>query len=61
MKKGKQMTPKLKAEDPVVRTSIYLPQSLLLAVRHAAVDERLSMTEWILRAVREYMKKGGRS
>jgi hypothetical protein len=47
----------------ITKTMIYLEEDAHLRLKHLAVDERLSMSELIRRAVDEYLekhsKKGG--
>jgi len=47
-----------------MKTMIYLEEDAHLRLKHLAVDERVSMSELIRRAVDEYLekhsKKGGR-
>ena len=49
----------------VMKTMIYLEEDAHLRLKHLAVDERVSMSELIRRAVDEYLgkysKKGGRA
>ena len=48
-------------EDDLVRTTIRLPQSLLAATKHKAIDEGSSLQDVIIRALEQYLsKKGGR-
>jgi Phage integrase family len=51
------MTPK---KQPVVRATLRLPQSLWAAVLHKSIDERVPAAELVARALREFLKKGGR-
>jgi predicted DNA binding CopG/RHH family protein len=44
--------------DPLDRATMRLPQSLLDAVKHRAIDEHISLAELIARALAEYLKKG---
>jgi len=48
----------------IMKTMIYLEEDAHLRLKHLAVDERVSMSELIRRAVDEYLekhsKKGGR-
>lgn len=41
----------------VMKTMIYLEEDAHLRLKHLAVDERVSMSELIRRAVDEYLKK----
>ena len=49
----------------IMKTMIYLEEDAHLRLKHLAVDERVSMSELIRRAVDEYLhnysKKGGRA
>ena len=48
----------------IMKTMIYLEENAHLRLKHLAVDERVSMSELIRRAVDEYLKthstKGGK-
>ena len=48
----------------IMKTMIYLEENAHLRLKHLAVDERMSMSELIRRAVDEYLekhsKKGGK-
>jgi hypothetical protein len=47
--------------DPIVRTTLRLPQSLLNAAKHRGIDDGHSLQEVIIRALEYYLgKKGGR-
>jgi Ribbon-helix-helix protein, copG family len=49
----------------IMKTMIYLQEDAHLRLKHLAVDERVSMSELIRRAVDEYLKnypkKGGKN
>jgi hypothetical protein len=47
--------------ETMARATLRLPQSLWDAVQHQAIDQRIPASELVARAVREYLKKGGRS
>jgi hypothetical protein len=47
--------------EPLARATMRLPQSLWDAVRHRAVDEHATLAELVAKALREYLKKGGRA
>jgi zinc-ribbon domain len=47
-------------KEPVVRATLRLPQSLWAAVQHQAIDEHVTAAELVARALREFLKKGGR-
>lgn len=50
-----------KAEtDRLVRTTVRLPQSLLSAAKHRAIDREMTLQELITEALRSYLAKGGR-
>jgi predicted DNA-binding ribbon-helix-helix protein len=44
-------------EAKIMKTMIYLEEKAHTRLRHMAVDERVSMSELIRRAVDEYLKK----
>lgn len=44
-------------EEGIMRTMIYLEEETHSELRHIAVDERVSMSELIRRAVDEFLKK----
>jgi predicted DNA binding CopG/RHH family protein len=48
--------------DPVVRTTVRLPQSLLNAAKHRGIDDGQTLQEVITRALESYLakNKGGR-
>jgi predicted HicB family RNase H-like nuclease len=50
---------KQKAE-PMARATMRLPQSLWDAVQHRAIDEHISLSELVAKALAEYLKKGVR-
>ena len=47
--------------DPIIRTTIRLPQSLLNAAKHRGIDDGQSLQEVIIRALESYLgkQKGG--
>jgi hypothetical protein len=47
-------------KEPVARATLRLPQSLWDTVQHKAIDLRITATDLVERALREYLKKGGR-
>jgi len=47
-------------KEPVVRATLRLPQSLWETVQHRAIDQHVTATELVTRALREFLKKGGR-
>ena len=52
--------PKTKSEE-LARATMRLPQSLWDEVQHRAIDEHVSLSELVAKALREYLKKGGRA
>lgn len=40
------------AEDPLVLMGFRLPESLKARVQHAAIDERVSLQDWLVDAIR---------
>ena len=50
---------KQKAE-PLARVTMRLPQSLWDAVQHRAIDEHVSLSALVAKALTDYLKKGGR-
>ena len=49
------------AKEPVIRTTIRLPKSLLNAAKHRGIDDGQSFQEVAIRALEQYLgKKGGR-
>ncbi len=53
---------KRQADDPVVRTTVRLPRSLLDTAKHRGIDDRQPLQEVIIRALELYLgkPKGGR-
>jgi hypothetical protein len=50
-----------KQDDPIIRTTIRLPQSLLNAAKHRGIDEGSSFQDVVIHALQQYLgKKGGR-
>jgi hypothetical protein len=47
-------------KEPVARATLRLPRSLWDAVQHKAIDLRIPAAELVERALRAYLKKGGR-
>jgi hypothetical protein len=54
------MPKKKKAGEPLARATMRLPQALWDAVQHRAIDEHLSLSELVARALTMYLK-GGRA
>lgn len=54
---------KRRKEEAIMKTMIYLHESVYLRLKHKAVDERTSMAELVRRAIDLYLKspakKGG--
>jgi len=53
---------KRQADDPVVRTTVRLPRSLLDAAKHRGIDDGQPLQEVIIHALEHYLgyAKGGR-
>jgi hypothetical protein len=49
-----------KRTEPLARATMRLPQSLWDAVQHRAIDERITLSELVARALTMYLK-GGRA
>lgn len=47
-------------KEPTARATMRLPQSVWSAVQHRAIDERVSLSDLVRRALRDYLKKSGR-
>lgn len=45
------------APDPKVQFNVYLPKSLVIALKHRAIDEGLSMSAFVERLARDYLKE----
>lgn len=45
------------APDPKVQFNVYLPKSLVTALKHRAIDEGLSMSAFVERLARDYLKE----
>jgi hypothetical protein len=58
--KGSAMVEKKKPSEPMARATMRLPQSLWDAVQHRAIDEHITLSELVERALRVYLK-GGRA
>ena len=55
------MTKRQTDADPIVRTTVRLPQSLLNAAKHRGIDDGQTLQDVIIRALEQYLgKKGGR-
>jgi hypothetical protein len=57
------MTKRQADADPIVRTTVRLPQSLLNAAKHRGIDDGQTLQDVIIRALEQYLgkQKGGRS
>ena len=55
------MTKRPAEDDPVVKTTLRLPQSLLNAAKHRGIDDGQSLQGVIVRALQQYLgkQKGG--
>jgi predicted DNA binding CopG/RHH family protein len=45
----------------IVRTTIRVPRRLWEAAKHRAIEERLPLQDLVIKALQNYVKKGGRS
>lgn len=56
------MTKRPAEAEPIVKTTLRLPQSLLNAAKHRGIDDGQSLQEVIVRALEQYLgkQKGGR-
>jgi hypothetical protein len=54
------MARKKKLSEPLARATMRLPQSLWDAVQHRAIDEHVTLSELVARALAQYLK-GGRA
>jgi predicted DNA binding CopG/RHH family protein len=45
--------------DPIIRTTIRLPQSLLNAAKHRGIDDGQPLQDVIIAAIRSYLKQRG--
>ncbi len=54
------MPEKKKVKEPLARVTMRLPQSLWDAVQHRAIDEHITLSEFVARALTLYLK-GGKS
>ena len=56
------MTKRQGDTDPIVRTTLRLPQSLLNAAKHRGIDDGQPLQDVIIRALEQYLgkQKGGR-
>lgn len=46
--------------EPMARATMRLPQTLWDAVQHRAIDEHISLSKLVAKALAEYLKKGGK-
>jgi len=50
-----------KNQDELLRTTARLPQSLITAAKHRAIDDGITLQELMIRALEQYLsKRGGR-
>ncbi len=49
-----------KEHEALARATMRLPEDLWRAVQHRAIDEGITLAELAAKALREYLKKGGR-
>ena len=56
-RKEKKFMPKQKR----FKTTLYLPEDLWKAIRIRAIEMDVDATDLVVEALRQYMKKGGRS
>jgi len=56
------MTNRQADTDPIVRTTVRLPQSLLNAAKHRGIDDGQTLQDVVIRALEQYLgkQKGGR-
>jgi predicted HicB family RNase H-like nuclease len=47
--------------EEIVRTTLRVPRKLWDEVRHRAIKDHLSLQDLVIRALTEYVKKGGRA
>lgn len=52
------MPEKKKVKEPLARATMRLPQSLWDAVQHRAIDEHITLSELVTRALTMYLKGG---
>ncbi|HXM22198.1 MAG TPA: hypothetical protein VN948_13150 [Terriglobales bacterium] len=53
------MTKRQTDADPIVRTTVRLPQSLLNAAKHRGIDDGQTLQDVIIRALEQYLGKKG--
>jgi len=46
--------------ERLTRTTVRIPQSLLAALKHRAIDKGETLQEVLTQALRAYVRKGGR-
>ena len=47
--------------EPIARVTMRLSRSLWDSVQHRAIDEHISLSELVVKALIEYLKKGGKA
>jgi hypothetical protein len=52
------MAGKKRASEPLARVTMRLPRSLWDAVQHRAIDEHITLSELVARALTQYLKGG---
>jgi hypothetical protein len=52
------MAEKRKVTEPLARATMRLPQSLWDAVQHRAIDEHITLSDLVAKALAQYLKGG---
>ena len=55
------MKQKQAKESEIVRTTIRVPRNLWDAAKHRAIEDHLPVQDLVIKALENYVKKGGRS
>jgi predicted HicB family RNase H-like nuclease len=50
-----------KKTEPTARVTMRLPQSLWDAVQHRAIDEHVSLSQLVTKALTAYLMRGGKA
>jgi hypothetical protein len=58
MKTKKDAPPTATKQEPLARATMRLPDSLWKAAQHRAIDEDVTISELVARALRAYLKAG---